>query len=159
MFQNVCNFSDQLRSGGPSLSSSAHYPQGFANFICDCYLQDWAAWIWNYGVVFLRLKTRFSYNFILLNCMCMRLMGTYLNLICLWQHLAYQRWALWCLGMKHICSNLPSMVRCFGSLSNPLAISQVPPFDWKDAQLEEVRHFLLKEQAAGRFVPTSGLTL
>ena len=39
------------------------------------------------------------------------------------------------------------------------APAQVPPFDWKHAQLDEVRQFLIQEAAAGRFVPSPNLTL
>ena len=39
------------------------------------------------------------------------------------------------------------------------APAQVPPFDWKHAQLDEVRQFLIQEAAAGRFVPSTNLTL
>ena len=33
-----------LRSGGPSLRQSAEYPQGFAEFVADRYMEDYASW-------------------------------------------------------------------------------------------------------------------
>ena len=33
-----------LRSGGPSLRQSTEYPQGFAEFVADRYMEDYASW-------------------------------------------------------------------------------------------------------------------
>jgi len=38
-------------------------------------------------------------------------------------------------------------------------VAQVPPFDWKHAELGELRDFLKQEAAAGRFVPSNNLPL
>ena len=38
-------------------------------------------------------------------------------------------------------------------------MSQVPPFDWQHAELDEIRQFVLSEVMAGRFKPSTGLAL
>ena len=39
------------------------------------------------------------------------------------------------------------------------APAQVPPFDWKHAELGELRDFLIQEAKLGRFAPSNNLPL
>lgn len=58
-----------------------------------------------------------------------------------------------------LCKFTLNVPYCMLSLLVLCIISKVPPFDWKDAQLDELQEFLIQEKNAGRFVRTSGLPL
>ena len=146
-----------LRSGGPSLSESAHYPQGFANFICDCYMQDWVTWMdfHLFPPCMLIVKPTSPKTYMLTACKAEGKLPE-LDMPSDLAGLA---------GMAPLVPWLNKNQPCLSHWTLDYVLlychklSQVPPFDWKDAQLDEIRNFLLDEAAAGRFVPTSGLTL